>query len=63
MNRRFNSGLDSSYLGMHVCNSFLEVVLFWIREHFVEVGFRFGGFCMAGIRNAGPVLGLLQRIC
>ena len=35
----------------------------WMREHFVEVRVCFGGFCMAGIRNAGPVLADLQRIC
>ena len=37
VNRRFNSRLDPSYLGMHMCNSFLEMVIVWMREHFVEV--------------------------
>ena len=31
--------------------------------HFVEVGCCFRLFCMAGIRNAVPVLGCLKGIC
>ena len=63
VNHRFNSGLDSSYLGMHVCNSFLEMVVVWMRRALRRSGVCFGAVCMAGIGNAVPVLAELQRIC
>ena len=37
VNRRFRSVLDSSYLGVHVGYLILEMMLFWMEEHFVEV--------------------------
>ena len=32
MNQRFNSGLESEVLDVHVCNSILGMVLVWIRN-------------------------------
>lgn len=63
VNRRFISGLDSEVLAVHMCYSFLGMVLFWMTMHFVEVGFCFGAVWMAGIGNGVPVLGHLQGIC